>query len=704
MERGKVGAVGAPREVLVTKPITNGQQLLREVWYGVGKAVESQTPAAWNERIIRTINTKIIPKLTPEQHQTLYRYKKPIEVAATAAGIGISTVEMIAAVVAFRWGVTKLRSLHESAVLKKGLKKINKYKAAEYVPLPVKWATHPDSLLEPAFEKALQSAYADPLAPWERSMNALFREKFPKREQDALRFSITMKRMAEQMAENNRIRPAWEATMHFALGGKKPEALVRVREQFVNAFVEATRAFPDMRGLSDDARRLFAGEAFRVWADEFQFRGLEDLFFRSQQTERVPFAVAKKAAVRLGGHRMPITLDEILAAYQSATSGGPVPFEQALGDRWWETGQSALWDMQGHEKKMAEIGRRIDKKLGITRKDPKPDTHRFLDRNGHIIRPGSVPAPVSFQESVRQAVDENIRQFVAKRDGKIRRIHDTAAQTPQKIRKTVDRVTTVRNLGTPEIRLHNALVAGFSPNEPVTSASHGLLESLLLQVQMHRADPNIQTVLGKLGKPESQVPVAEKTKLAASLFAEMFPKLSKAQQNTLGFAHDGTLFSTMSAKWVQEMRLAGLNVLTNRDIIEALTLPKKPIAEREVLSQTKQVEELIRAITKNFWRPNIAGATATVAQKGAWRQSPDGKERAGSSALYNLFHEAMEYVRPEQWEKFGAHDEISRRLIEDARKHGKGTTKYLAMELADWWVQHDAPGLSALYKRLRGKR
>lgn len=692
-------------EVRAAKPVSNGQQLLREVWYGVGKAVESQTPAAWNERIIRTINTKIIPKLTPDQLRTVARYKKPIETAATVAGIGITTAEMIAAVVAFRWGVGKLRSFHESAVLKRGLKKIGKYKAAEYVPVPVRWATHASSLLEPGLEQALQSAYADPLSPWERHMNALYREKFPKQARNALQFSVTMKRMAEDIARKGGADPAWEATMHFALGNRKPEALVRVREQFVAAFVEATGSLPDMQGLSAGARQLLAGEAFRVWGDEFQFRGLEEFFFRGQQAERVPFTVAKKAAIRLGGHRMPITLDEILAAYQSATRGGPALYEQALGDRWWESPQGSMfWDVQGHEAKMAEIGKRIDRNLGIRRKDPKPDTHRFLDANGNIIRPGTISGPLTFEESVRQAVDEKIKAFVASRDAKVARIHDIAAGTSRRVNEAVRQTAVRRKLGPPEVRLHQALVRGFSPNEPQNSASHQVMETILGQVQRMRTDPAVRSVLGQLAQPDVQVSVMEKTKLASTLFARAFAQLPKDRRNTLGFSHVDTMHTSLAAKWVQEMRLAGLNVLNNRDVVEALAPAVRKIAGKEVLSTPAQVREIVSAIKKNMWRQDMLQAVDAVARQGAWRQSADGVERAGTNALYDLFHEAMAYVTPGQWEKFGPHDEITRAMMEDAKSHGKKATKFLAIELADWWAEHDAPGLSRLFARLRGKR
>lgn len=84
------------------------EALLKKVWYGVGKAVESQSSRAWNERIIKTINEKVLPKLTPEQLLWVSKHHKAIENTATATGIVISSAELMTVFLAAELGVMKI--------------------------------------------------------------------------------------------------------------------------------------------------------------------------------------------------------------------------------------------------------------------------------------------------------------------------------------------------------------------------------------------------------------------------------------------------------------------------------------------------------------------------------------------------------------------------------------------------------------------
>lgn len=85
----------------------------KKVLYGIGRAIESQSPRAWNERIINVINEKIIPKLTPEQLVEVAKHKKLIEGTAVALGVGISTAELVVVSVtvqkAIQWVINRRR-------------------------------------------------------------------------------------------------------------------------------------------------------------------------------------------------------------------------------------------------------------------------------------------------------------------------------------------------------------------------------------------------------------------------------------------------------------------------------------------------------------------------------------------------------------------------------------------------------------------
>ena len=64
------------------------------------KIIESQSPEAWGNRIIRVIDTKIVPKLSSEQRQWAAQHQEGIRDAAMYAGVGITTAEIVGGVVA----------------------------------------------------------------------------------------------------------------------------------------------------------------------------------------------------------------------------------------------------------------------------------------------------------------------------------------------------------------------------------------------------------------------------------------------------------------------------------------------------------------------------------------------------------------------------------------------------------------------------
>jgi len=86
---------GIPKDVMQNNSLT--QRVLYGAWDVTKKAgtiIESQSPRAWNERIIKVINEKIIPKLTPEQLALVAKHHRGIETAAHIGGIITSTAEL----------------------------------------------------------------------------------------------------------------------------------------------------------------------------------------------------------------------------------------------------------------------------------------------------------------------------------------------------------------------------------------------------------------------------------------------------------------------------------------------------------------------------------------------------------------------------------------------------------------------------------
>ena len=82
----------------IQEPVPGKEPLAKRVWYGVSKFAESQSPEAWGGRIIKIIDTKIIPKLSIEQQFWAREHQEEIETAANAVGAGITTAEIVGAV------------------------------------------------------------------------------------------------------------------------------------------------------------------------------------------------------------------------------------------------------------------------------------------------------------------------------------------------------------------------------------------------------------------------------------------------------------------------------------------------------------------------------------------------------------------------------------------------------------------------------
>ncbi len=81
--------------------VSRGKEpLIKRVWYGVGKFADSQKPEAWGNRIMRVIDTKIVPRLTPDQQKWAQSHQESIRDAAMYAGVGITTAEIVGSVVA----------------------------------------------------------------------------------------------------------------------------------------------------------------------------------------------------------------------------------------------------------------------------------------------------------------------------------------------------------------------------------------------------------------------------------------------------------------------------------------------------------------------------------------------------------------------------------------------------------------------------
>lgn len=104
-ERGE--QVSVPIQVIKKEPLV--KRVLYGAWDSTKKALESQSPEAWGKRIVKVIDTKIVPHLSPERQQWVNDHREGIREAATYAGVGVTTAEIVLAVAAVHKIIDRIR-------------------------------------------------------------------------------------------------------------------------------------------------------------------------------------------------------------------------------------------------------------------------------------------------------------------------------------------------------------------------------------------------------------------------------------------------------------------------------------------------------------------------------------------------------------------------------------------------------------------
>ncbi len=159
---------------------------IKRVFYGVGKAIESQSPRAWNERIIKTINEKVIPKLTPEQRAWLAAHPKlvrSIEFASVGMGVAISTTEMFLAMVTIQSFIRRIQKMRE-------IRAYNRLPSKDKVAIALgrSYATMPETLIQekvdawakklrpPEYTTVVEKVPWKPRKKWAKITNAIMQK------------------------------------------------------------------------------------------------------------------------------------------------------------------------------------------------------------------------------------------------------------------------------------------------------------------------------------------------------------------------------------------------------------------------------------------------------------------------------------------------------------------------------------------------
>lgn len=486
------------------------KRVLYGAWDGTKKTLESQSPEAWGKRIMKVIDGKIVPRLTPEQQRWAEIHREGIKEAASYAGVGVTTAEVVLAVVAIDKGIQKL------------------FPPRDFYPDLTQWAQEVGELF--TMQHGVDAAAAG-------------------------LFATTLRSMAIQALSDT---PQLESAMHVALSKRKQIALDRVRHTFTRSYIDAAyQTRHPISRLDAKAQQVAAEQAFHQWDDGMQLRGLEEIFQLSQQRPHIDPQSAIKAAVRLSGRRLPITTDEkllmqrYLAQTQAARDGEMVlPLTPDEGQK----------TVEEHEKNMKAIQRRMTQRIkifGTASKwsvEPKPTTHRFLDADGHIIRPSEVPP----QKKGKKAQET------------MTNAHQTTHVNHE--RMIQDREVAQRELGTFEHRLQRALQRAYPSREP---------QSDLLSTLLHRAHDRLldRDEIGVLlvriehvGRFDhgDGVTLKDRKTIATTLFQKLFHELPSKEQKIIARKQREHVLSQLAERWTDQMNCAGLDVVFGLDIRDKL--------------------------------------------------------------------------------------------------------------------------------------
>jgi hypothetical protein len=675
------------------------KRVLYGVWDGTKKAVESQMPEAWKGRIIKIIDRQIIPRLPPDKQQWVDDHWDGIEEAAAYAGVGITTAEIVGAVVAVKYGADAL------------------------------WQH---------FRKRDPNNYFD-------ALELLWRSENGNDTKSALVFANTMRQMAGDIAYQGKgVTTQWEAITHLALSKHKDVAYQKMQEQFVRSCLSATKQM-HIRFSAEEANRLY-----HVWGER-HFPGIDAILLSVQYPHPIEAATAAKAIHRLvGGSPVPVLYEQVM---ENALSGMPVPTETlrelAFDPKWQSTFRDArisfeeqdyrekaeqartIARMLRKEQKLAaeqvlhEKNRAVDrmkrspahaaKRRGVSRHhqiearvrqmdarlqevkeqarqwqlEPKLEDHRFV-KGELIIDPHSAPLPEEtpdIETWITQELDRKRKAFIKQREDKIANIHAIVEKLPGRMDVIRQRMDIRHSLPPFEDRLRAALDARFPQTLQV---ERPLLDTVLTQVHLRHTDPAISSLLSQVERGN------EKERIHAStvLFQTIFSDLPTEERDRLLQPIDprvdrNTLVNNLAYFWTTIMHNDGVNVVSGHDLRDMLTAVTATPSKREApWSWQWQADVLLSNIKRRYGTPKMVEAVHHVADASPWSMQRDGQYEP-TRELVELLYQGMQGVSEKNFVHMGAVSEFGSELVDDARKHGKNPLRYIANDLAREFVNHE---------------
>lgn len=322
----------------------------KRVWYGVGKAVESQSPKAWEARILRVIDKQIIPKLSPENQKWAQEVRPKVEKFAKVAGVAIPVVEVVAVVGSTVVVGKKIKEgirIHKNKVFEKKFKKRYGVSLGEPSVLPVAWATDPrsTSVIDASLARMAKNVPPNSFNVWIGDMTKEFSQKYGPISTHQM--EQTLKQMGVAIGRNEKGNvPRWRSIVETAQKGS-PAAVERAKRTlqkvFTDAYIQArggvNRQANPQRAL---LMEMMAHDAFAKW-ENVQFPGLPELLNEG----------ARYPSSRVG------VIEEIVPRFWQDAKDfevidrSPPPFEQVLAA--WKKGDPDLLREMAEDPKWTRV-------------------------------------------------------------------------------------------------------------------------------------------------------------------------------------------------------------------------------------------------------------------------------------------------------------------------------------------------------------
>lgn len=634
----------------------------KTVWYGIGKAIESQLPHKHAERLQDIIRTQIVPRLSDAQVDWVRNHATGIYRTTQVAGVAVTATEIALATIAVNKGNDVLKKFFKSQ--SKIPKNITNIPRPKTPPMPYTEAVNKDTLLSPFMDQFLKQTYGPNAL--EQSLNLIkdaYTTKYNKQQgADTLKQTyITMASLAKQPGVQEQFRSiVTMLNQNDAVTRQNGENLLKTL--FTKAYTRsrwgAIQSPSTQLHLQAQGIRLFD-----QWKN-IQFAGVIPLLSYATTEANALMSPKNRDAqkqVRRAGN--------ILTKHRNVTD-----FDKRI-DR--NTPVDTQLRIYANTKHSFDTLRREGAPL----------------QSDRIMKPPSKPEELYDERKALEVIlDENINAFKKEQEKKKAEIHAIFSrihnrESEKNLRAILE---TDMGLGKFSSRLDRNLknAASYQSLDPRSKA---MLKTLLITAHEKQNDPAVKKVLTKVqsywwdqfnqgsrGYVPSMTP-EERQSASEAFFSTLIDMQPDGSISTFDRANKKDLIQHLATYWQHDR--AGLSVLRSEDI-NAIVKEIGPTKTTSMERVPWQMRLAISSIKKNIHNPDIAGPIKVIMNKGAY-DTTDENRRTPKNELVHLVGVAM------------------KKLPKDIQQHVSLTNvEHLA---AQWINEGEAAGLSEIYEATKQK-